>query len=79
MHAPIFHGRNHPRFSKIEILKAARWFSQPADIKGVHGWNPIVTDMGSSTGEDLDFNTESINQQSKSWITHGVPTSIQNH
>ncbi len=74
MHAPIFHGRNHPKYSEIEVMEAARCTSQPPDLKVFMDGIQSFTDKGPSRGEDLDFRTESINQQSKSWISHGVPT-----
>ncbi|XP_072050462.1 uncharacterized protein [Amphiura filiformis] len=74
MHAPVFHGRNHPKYSEIEILEAGRCMGQPQEVKAFMDGIQSFSDKGSSRGEDLDFKTEVINQQSKAWVSHGVPT-----
>ena len=74
MHAPIIHGRNHPKYAVIELMEAARCTAQPDDLKNFMDGIQSFSNKGPSRGEDLDFKTELVNQQSKSWVSHGVPT-----
>ena len=73
-HAPIFHGRNHPKYQQIELHEAVRNNSQPPEVKAFMDRIQSISDKGPSRGEDFDFKAEVVNQQSKAWISHGVPT-----
>ena len=74
IHAPIFHGRNHGKYQEIEIDEMTRNVLQPQPVKSFMDSTSSISNHGPSRGEDFDFKTEGINQNSKAWVSHGVPT-----
>ncbi|XP_041466282.1 uncharacterized protein LOC121416832 isoform X2 [Lytechinus variegatus] len=74
-HAPIFHGRNHPKYQAIEIMELANFLSAPPPVQEFLARHSSYSASGDPTkGEDLDFVLENLNKQSKDWIPRGVPT-----
>nr|XP_054753606.1 uncharacterized protein LOC129259335 [Lytechinus pictus] len=74
-HAPIFHGRNHPKYQAFEIMELANFLSAPPPVQEFLARHSSYSASGDPTkGEDLDFVLENLNKQSKDWIPRGVPT-----
>ncbi|MCH9658355.1 hypothetical protein K0U27_06615 [archaeon] len=72
-HAPIFHGKNHPKYQAIELAETIRCSKQPTAITTFLDGVQSISDKGQSRGEDFDFKVEVVNHQSKTWVPHGVP------
>ena len=73
-HAPLFHGRNHPKYQSIELAETIRNVRQPPEVSNFMDKIQSFSDKGPSRGEDFDFKVEIINHLSKTWIPRGVPS-----
>ncbi|KAJ8022554.1 hypothetical protein HOLleu_37485 [Holothuria leucospilota] len=74
-HAPIFHGRNHPKYSQIELIEAKHDIIMPPLVKEfVHSHQSVSQSGQAGRGEDMDFQLENLNKRSKVWTPKGVPS-----
>lgn len=74
-HAPIFHGRSHIKYQQIELIEAKNDLIMPAEVKEFVQKHQSISHSGQhGRGEDMDFQLENINKQSKVWTPKGVPS-----
>ncbi|CAG2198284.1 unnamed protein product [Mytilus edulis] len=73
----LFHGRNHPKYQKIELYDTIQDRMMPDNVRELNDLYASITTSGNpSAGEDLDFVLEEKNKQLKAWIPKGMPTDI---
>ena len=70
----VFHGRNHPIYSLIEINNTLLNDVTPQPVQDFLNQNSAFSKSGDkSKGQDTDYILEETNQETKQWIPKGVP------
>ena len=70
----VFHGRNHPIYSLIEINDTLLHNVAPQLVQDFLNQNSAFSKSGDkSKGQDADYILEETNQETKQWIPKGVP------